>query len=244
MTKILYGPTRVAVRYDEFKSSFLAALRDSGLLMIGPPPNEEVLDLRTADRTVTVYVEPAGRDIGAPFHISGKISWRWDALQAARTTTTEDDMLTELFGREDARSRETARPRVRVDIELRAGLEYGKSIAMPSRAAWFEWRREAVGRLQTVERLVDENAMRDLPDEELAVLAWLGEPEMEITCNEAGDLLLKSVSVSAFQMVGVPRTWDDPDRQPDDDSYPQLSAMFLRVKAALHAWREVMDHLA
>lgn len=231
------------MRYDEFKFTFLAALRDSGLLTIGPVPNEEVLDLRTTDRTVAVYVEPVGRDMGATFHTSGKISWRWDALQAARTATTEEDMLTELLGREYARDLETARPRLRVDIELYAGLEYGKWIDMPSRAAWLEWRREVIARLQTVERLVDEDAKRALSDDELAVLAWLAEPEMEMTCNEAGDLLLQSLSVSAFQMVGVPRTWDDPDRQPDDDPYPQLMAMFLRVKAALHAWREVMDHL-
>jgi len=243
LTKISYGPTRVGVRYDEFKSAFLAALRNSGLVTIGASPTQEVLDLRTTDRTVTVYVEPVGRDMGAPFHISGKISWRWGPLQAARTATTEEDMVTELFGREYARGRETTPTRLRVDIELRASLEYGKSMAMLSRAAWFEWRREAVGRLQTVERLVDEDVMHDSTDADLAVLAWLGEPEMEVTCNEAGNLLLKSLSVSAFQMVSVPRTWDDPDRQPEDDPYPQFSAMFLRVKAALHAWREVMDHL-
>lgn len=231
------------MHYDEFRSAFLAALRDSGLLTIGPPPNEEVLDLRTTDRTVAVYVEPVGREMSAPFHISGKISWRWDALQEARTATTEEDMLTELLGREDARGRETMHPRLRVDVELRAGLEYGKSVAMPSREAWFEWRREALARLQTVERLVDGEAMREVPDDDFAVLAWLGEPQIEITCNEAGDLLLQSLSLSAFQMIGVPRTWDDPDRRPDDHPYPQLGAMFLRVKAALHAWREVMDHL-
>ena len=232
------------MRYDEFKSMFVAALRHSGLTTIGPPPSDEVLDLRTTDRTVTVYVEPPGRDMGGPFHISGAISWRWDALQQARTATTEEDMLTELFGREDALGQETVHPRLRVDITLRASLEYGKPIAMPSRAAWSEWRREALARLQTVERLVDDDVMLDMSDDELAVLAWLGEPEIKGTCNEAGDLLLESLSVSAFHMVGVPRTWDDPDRQLDDDPYEQLSAMFLRVKAALHAWREVMDHLA
>lgn len=159
---------KVAVRYHEFKSTFVAALRDSGLPTIGPPPHEEVLDLVTTDRTVTVYVEPAGRDMGAPFHISGEISWRWDALQAARTATTEEDMLTELFGREDARGQETVHARLRVDIELHASLEYGKWIPMPSRAAWSEWRREAVGRLQTIERLVDDDDMLDLSDEGLA----------------------------------------------------------------------------
>jgi hypothetical protein len=233
---------KVAVRYDEFKSTFIAALRDSGLLTIGPRPSEEVLDLRTPERTVTVYVEPAGRDMAAPFHDSGKISWRWDALQTARTATTDEDLLTELFGREGARGQETVQPRLQ-DIELRASLQYGKWTAIPSRAVWSDWRREAIGRLQTTERLVDDDVMHDPSDEGFAVLAWLGEPEMETTCDAAGDLLLKSLSVSAFQMIGLPRTFDDPERRPDDDPYEQLSAVFLRVKAALYAWSEVTDQL-
>ena len=181
--------------------------------------------------------------MASPFHISGAISWRWGALQQARTATTEEDLLTELLGREDARGQETLHPRLRIDVTLRAGLEYGKSIAMPSRSVWSRWRREALARLRMLEHLVDDDAMLDIWDDEFAVLAWLGEPEITAACNETGDLLFESLSVSAFQMVGVPRAWDSPDRQPDDDPYQQLCAMFLRVKSALHAWGEVMDQL-
>jgi hypothetical protein len=59
------------VNYDAFKRAFLDALRDSGLPTIGPPPSEEVLDLQTTARTLTVYLEPVDRAIGRPFHVSG-----------------------------------------------------------------------------------------------------------------------------------------------------------------------------
>jgi hypothetical protein len=41
----------------------------------------------------------------------------------------------------------------------------------------------------------------------------------------------------------LPCKWDDPDRESDDDPHEQLTAIFKRVKAALYAWGEVMDHL-
>ena len=87
------------VNYDEFKSVFMSALRESGLPMIGLTP-DEVLGLRSADRTFTLGVEPIDREIGRPFHIAATISFRWDALQTARTATSEDDLLAELLGEE------------------------------------------------------------------------------------------------------------------------------------------------
>src|SRR5688572_5772426 len=52
-----------AVNYDELKATFLAALKESGLPAIGATPSEEILDLRSMDRTLTVYVEPMGREM-------------------------------------------------------------------------------------------------------------------------------------------------------------------------------------
>ena len=231
------------VNYDEFKAAFLQSLRESRLPTIGSSPNEEVLDLHSTDRTVTVYVEPIDRDIGGRFHVRGVVSWRWDALQAARTRSTEEDLLTELLGREGSHDVETGRPWLRVDIKLRAGLEYGKSIAMPSAATWQKWGEEALGRLENVERLVDEEVTRELPDGNLAILAWQGDPEIKVTCDHLGELRLHSISVSAFQGIDLPRRWDDSEREPDDEPHDQLAKMFKRVKAALHAWGEVMDHL-
>ncbi len=92
--------------YDAFKQVFIDVLRESRLPTIGFPPNEEVLDLRSTDRTLAVYVEPLDRDIGRPFHVSGKVSFRWSALQAARTRTCEEDLVSQVFG-DDARDDET-----------------------------------------------------------------------------------------------------------------------------------------
>jgi hypothetical protein len=70
------------VQYDEFKREFLDALRASGLPVLGG--GGEVLDLRSMDRTFTVYVEPIGFDCEAPLHVSASISWRWSSVQTAR----------------------------------------------------------------------------------------------------------------------------------------------------------------
>ena len=92
------------VNYDEFKTAFVASLKDSGLPIISDGAVEEILNLRSMDRICTAHVEPVGRQIGAPFHVTGSISWRWGTLQTARTATTEEDLLTELLGREGDRT--------------------------------------------------------------------------------------------------------------------------------------------
>jgi hypothetical protein len=190
-----------------------------------------------------VYVEPIGREVGKPFHVSGAIFWSWDALQTARTATTEDDLLAELLGREDARKIATERPWLRVDIELRAGLEYGKAIPMPSALKWTRWSREAIGRLENVEPLVTGDVFREAPSGFHAILAWQGEPELKVICTPAGELRLADISIRAFQGIDLPRRWGDTEGPADDDPHEQLSAMFNRVRAALYAWGEVMDHL-
>lgn len=230
------------MNYDEFKQVFLGALRESGLPTIGYPPSEEVLDLRSTDRTLAVYVEPLDHDVGRPFHVSGKVSFRWCALQAARTRTSEEDLVAEILG-EDARDEETERPWLRVDVSIRAGLEWCKGIPMPPPATWATWSREALGRLEAIERLVSEDVLRERDDGYHAVLAWQGEPEVKATCNALGELRLEAISVSAFQGIDLPRQWSDDEREPDEPPHEQVRAMFDRLKAALHAWGEVMDHL-
>jgi len=232
------------MNYDEFKSSFLASLKDSGLPLISAGLGEEILDLRSMDRTCTVHVEPVGRQIGGPFRVTGSISWRWDALHTARTATREEDLLTELLGREEGGEIDTERPRLRVDIRLRAGLDYGKSIPLPAAKAWAKWGREALGRLENVERLVTEETTRETPDGRLAVLGWQGDPEVKLTCNPEGELRLEAITVRAFQIIELPRQWDDPERAQDERPEEALMAMFQRIRQAMYAWGEVMDHLA
>ena len=231
------------MNYDEFKTAFIASLKDSGLPIISVAPVEEMLNLRSMDRTCTVYVEPVGRQIGGPFRVTGSISWRWGTLQTARTATTEEDLLTELLGSDEGGEIDTERPRLRVDIQLRAGLPYGKSIPLPDARVWAKWSREALGRLENIERLVTEDVTRETPDGRIAILAWQGDPEVKLACNPNGELRLEAISVRAFQGIDLPRHWDDPERETDEGPYEELTAMFQRLKAALYAWGEVMDHL-
>jgi hypothetical protein len=230
------------MNYEAFKSAFMTALQQSRLPVIGIG-GEERIDPRSLGREFVVYVEPIGRGLSPPLRVSGSISFRWDALLTARMATREEDLLTELHGRDSAEGINTDQPWVRVDIVLRAGLEWGKSLPMPDQAAWAGWIHETRGRLEEVERIVSDDVVREIPGRLPAVLAWQGDPEIKLRCEQDGGLRLEEIRIAAFQGIEVPRQWDDPEREPDDDPSAALIALFERVRAALHAWSETADHL-
>jgi hypothetical protein len=229
------------VRYEDFRKLWDDVLRDSRLP--GRGQGEETLDLRSMDRTYQVYVEPLGGQDQQPFYVTAKLWWRWDAALTARMRSTEEDLLTELLGRERSYEFKTDRPWLRVDLALCASTPYGKPLPMPNKAAWTKWVREAMGRLERIEPLIPEEDVREAKDGMLEILAWRGEPEIKVVCGAEGELKLESVELSAWQAIQLPRQWDNPDRKPDEDPGRQLQEMFARVRAALHAWMEVMDHL-
>jgi hypothetical protein len=76
----------------------------------------------------------------------------------------------------------------------------------------------------------------------LEVLAWQGPPKAEIACNPNGALELEAVTIAAMQLIELPRTLDV-GVEPDDGPEPQLRAMFQRIRAALMAWMQALDHL-
>lgn len=231
------------MRYEQFKDAWASELRESGLRMLHPEPTETV-DLVSMERSYTVYVEPAGRQDAEPFFVAGTLSWHWDSLQVARTRSTEEDLLTALLGRNVGDAVETEAPVLRVDIGLKASLMHGNGIPMPSKPVWGSWAREVVGRLERIERLLPDEVMtegeRGLP----AVLAWQGDPALEVECSREGELKLNAVEVSAWQLITLPRLWDDSEREHDEHPGEQLAAMFKRVRLAMNAWMEAMDHLA
>ena len=228
------------MKYEDFKSVFMKALRASGLPIIGAA-GKETLDLHTTDRTFTIYVEPAKPRRGSPFHVSGTVSWLWDALQEARTATTEEDMLTELLGRERAGSVETERPWLRVDLKIRAGLLPETSMPMPKAATWAKWSLDVAERVHGASPLVTNAVTRETGGKHF-VLSWQGKPEVTLKMNPVGKLLLDSMSLSAFQGIDLPRHWDDPDHEGDEEPDVQLKAMFDRVKRNLAAWGECLEH--
>ena len=105
------------------------------------------------------------------------------------------------------------------------------------------WAHEARGRLERIEPLVPAETMREGRDGLPEILAWQGEPEARVQCGPDGELWLHGIELSSWQAIELPRKWDDSSRRPDAPPDAQLAAMFARVKLALNAWMEVMDHL-
>lgn len=219
----------------------MRGLRESKLELIGLRPRETI-DLASTDRTFKVFVEPMGGSDAEPFHVSAVLSWTWDSLNTARAATTEEDMLTELFGREADSDFVTELPRLRIDVELRAGLLIGKPLKMPSKAAWASWAREVIGRLEDTEPLIPTEQTREDAHGCLEVLAWQGAPEAKVSCSPTGDLALEAVSIAAMQILQLPRTVDRPV-EPDDHPDEQLTAMFHRIRASLLAWMQALTNL-
>lgn len=218
-------------------------MRDAGLPSTSEAFCKQKLDLGSMDRTFKLLVEPpVGQQLAGPFHVTSTVSWLWKAVHAARAATTEEDFLAEVLGEADGHHIESERPYLRIDLDLHASVMFGKSLPVPAAKTWAMWSKEAMTRLENVEPLITEGA-RETPNGRLAILAWQSDPKIELVCKPGGELGLNAVSVHAFQLLELPRRWDDPEREADDHPHEQLTAMFRRLKAAMYAWGEVMDHL-
>jgi hypothetical protein len=229
------------VRYEQFKAAWDKALQEARLPVLGR--GEETLGLLSMERRCEVYVGPLGGQDVKPFHVTAALAWRWSPLLTARSATTEEDLLIELLGRDESHDVDTDRPWLRVDITLRAAAPYDKPLPMPAKPVWVRWVREAMGRLERIEPVVPEDNVREDNNGRLEILAWRGEPVIKAVCTAEGELKLESIQLSAWQAIELPRQWDDPEREPDEQPHRQLGEMFARVRSALHAWMEVMDHL-
>ena len=227
------------MRYDDFKLAWTEALAEAGFL--ARLPASERLDLARLSRHYEISVEPLGQD-AKPLFVTAGLSWRWDALQEARTATTEEDMLTSLLGHDAADTVETERPWLRVDVVLRATMPWGQPLPLPGQDALGEWTREVVGRLERTEPLLPQEVVEETPDGNLAALAWKGQPEVRATCTSDGALLLERVELASWHALHPRRVWDDPDRW-DEGPEAELAAFFARVRQALHVWMECLDHL-
>ena len=183
------------MNYEEFKRAWLAALRESQLHVFGVEPLRELLDLGSTDRIVKTLVEPFGRY--EPFTVTAKLGWRWDALQSARTATSEEDMLVELFGRETSSRPRTRRPWLRVDIHLQASLTVGKPMPLPTKAVWAAWTHDVMQTLESKTPLIPAENVRETRGN-LEILGWQGEPEAEVVCERDGEIKLHALTVHAW----------------------------------------------
>lgn len=153
-------------------------------------------------------------------------------------------MLHELLGLERTRKPRTELPWLRVDVTLRASIVWGSEIPLPAALAWQRWARETLGRLERIEPVIPFENVRERRNNLLPeILAWQSEPELNVLCNLDGKLKLRGVEIATWQAINLPRKWDDTSRKPDKRPHDQLAAMFKRLKAALNAWMEALDHL-
>jgi hypothetical protein len=229
------------MNYDEFRAAWNEALLASRLP--AAMRASETMCLRSMDREYKVVVEPFGGQDAAPFHVTAKMSWTWDALITARSRSIEEDTLVELLGREGAEGIDTVAPWLRVDVILRASAPYDRPVPMPKPSAWAAWVKETTGRLERSEPLLPPEPLRETDEGLFEVLGWKGDPEVTCHCGPGGELGLKEVELAAFVTMTLPRQWDDPDREPDDPPADQLAEFFGRVKASLFAWMQALDHL-
>ena len=98
------------------------------------------------------------------------------------------------------------------------------------------------GAMESIEPLTPDEHVRESPDGKMEVLAWQGAPYVKLSCARTGELMLEGVSIEAMQIMTLPRTLDS-DEPPDDGPEEQLRDMFHRVRTALTAWSECLDHL-
>ncbi|MDF3067032.1 MAG: hypothetical protein K0R38_2633 [Polyangiaceae bacterium] len=227
--------------YETFRALWLDALRESGLPVIGDQ-GTETLDTRHLDRVYTGYVEPLGGQDAAPFHVTAQLSWRWDALTNLRGTARDEDVLSEMLGRDQAEDLLAEKACVHVDIKLRATSPDDKPFPMPSRVAWSKWVEETVDRLDRIEPLLPDEILRVNRTGKTEVLAWQDAPKLTAVCDASGALLLEGVELSAGQLVEIPRLLDSANR-PDEGPEAELAELLGRVRASLTAWMQALDHL-
>ncbi len=218
------------MRYDEFRDRWQAALRTARLLAHHDRP-EETIDLTTMERRWRVRLLPRPAE---PFHAGATISVRWDPFDSARSYTCEEDLLTELFGRRAGRS--TQRRLLRVDISFRATLPYGSTTPMPAPDVWLPW-------VASVEEKLDD-ALTARRRRKAADIAWRGDLEIEGRTSPDRAFSFHGMSVPAYEMIVVPRIWDDPRRRAREVSADQqIDGLAGRFRGALGAWTASIGEL-
>lgn len=172
------------MRYDEFRDQFQDALREAGLFGYIHRPLETIDLINTSRRWEVSFWQPAPQS-AAPFHVSARIAFDWDPVNAARAYTCEEDLIMELFGRRQGQ-RKTEPRWARVDLKLYADLPYGSTTPMPDPQVFGSWTGSIGEKLDEVLTEVKERQQRVV-----AVLGGRGEVEVETRSNHEGILALK-----------------------------------------------------
>ncbi len=218
------------MHYDEFRDQLQDALHSEGLLT-GIERASETVDIESMDRNWQVYVWRGERKSTEPFNVSAEIAFRWSSINAARGHTCEEDVLTEMLGRR-LRIPKTQRRWVRVDLKLHASLPYGSTARITDSQVLNSWTAAAGEKLNKL--------LTDFQERQGRIIAVMGGSEgvkFEVQCKTQEELSLAGAWVSAFQLVRVPRVWDDPDRRDaEKGNSKELARLARRFKMALEEW--------
>lgn len=224
------------MNYDQFRTLLHEALGGAGLMPFSIRPTETI-DLGCMSRRYSVIVYLSERRQTEPFAVTATVEWEWDAALAARSATTEEDLLTELLGR-DGYYLVTEPPWLRVEVTLSAALPWDAPLPMPNGDAWRRWAAEVTERLSLLLPTESEEH-----EHGLRVLSSRSEPEGRFRCGPDGQLWLTRVELSAWQGIDLPRQWDNPDREMDEEPDAQLGDWAGRVRRALEEWEGALRYL-
>ncbi len=196
------------MNYQEFRDLWHKALKATCLQIPYPISPTEKIDLSNMSWSYELIIYGGSHPKSDPFRLTATITWDWDATLSARYATTEEDMLMQIFGDFDIRDDDTVPPQLRMDVGLTASLPYGGVYPMPALTQLQRWFKQANDELQLLLPTVYEMD---------GIYAGSEPIQPNIMLLEDGLLNLKSVIFKAWQLIKLPRQWDDPQKS---DPYP------------------------
>ena len=222
------------MNYQEFRDLWHNALREARLKIPYPVGPSEKIDLSNMTRSYELIVYGSSLPKSEPFDITAKIEWDWDATLSARFATTEEDMLMQVFGDFGIHTEDTVPPLLRMDVSLTAGVTYETTYPMPAVDQWQRWVRPISDELKLI-----------FPtgyDKEGGMCAYSDPIQANVNVMEDGRLNLDSMSFKAWQVIRLPRQWDDPNKR-DPSPVEELRNFACRIAQAMNTLEHGLAHL-
>lgn len=223
--------------YEAFREAWLDALRSEELLTYPDRPHDRI-DIADMSREHSARVGLGHRQQAEPFFVSMVLRWTWTPVHAARTYTNEEDLLSDLLGREQARDLVAERPWLRLDVKLCANMPYGKPLPLRAPKALQLWTDQVTRALKPFLRTRVEGTSRVE-----AIHAYLGEPEARVQCDGAGELALLGVELEAWRALTLPRESDTGELIALDTTAMSLERFAKDARGALAAWSSSLTSL-
>lgn len=228
--------------HKTFTASLLSALQEAGANVNEHSVKERLgLDPLAQHCEIRMY----GAQYFYPLAAECRLTWVWDALLAARTTTGggELSLRVEVSGRYEEHLEDSVPLWLVVHVDLRAG-ELGVWDPMldhplPPPDALRQWRAAVlteIGPLFPCKRLAFAGDPAGLTE------SASDPPEVQIRCDPDGHLRLVGVRMHGQQGFWLPRRWEIQNLA-DPDPLPDLADFARRVTLALDRWDMATDAL-